>query len=151
MGVIMNIRVYLICRIIFTSLFVIISTNIWFTRKVEVYHAVPNSVLSNEVIISDLKRQSDDDDNIYKLELENKENETQDIKIYIVPSQLEESVSNNYIKYQVNNERIKTLNMDGIIIISKLEALEKKDIDLKVWLSDTYEGNLNYEGRVVVA
>ena len=41
--------------------------------------------------------------------------------------------------------------MDDIIIISKLEALEKKDIDLKVWLSDTYEGNLNYEERVVVA
>ena len=100
-GLIMNIRAYLIWSIIFTSLFLIISTNVWFARKIEVYHPVPNRVLSNEVIISNLKRQSEDGNNIYKLEVENKENETQDIKIYIVPSQLEESVSNNYIKYQV--------------------------------------------------
>ena len=147
----MSLRTYLICRIIFTSLFVIISTNIWFTRKVEVYHVVPNNVLSHEVVISNLRRLSDDDDNTYKLELENKNDDALDIKVYIVPSLVDESVSNNYIKYQVNDGNVKTLNMDGIIIISKLEALEKKDINLKVWLSDTYEGNLNYEGRIVVA
>ncbi|MBQ8891549.1 MAG: hypothetical protein IJ068_01645 [Bacilli bacterium] len=147
----MSIRAYLICRIIFTCLFLVISTNIWFKREMIVYHDVKSSIVSNEVIISNLKRQKDDDDSVYNLKLENKEDKEQDVKVYIVPDVLATSVSNNYIKYQINDGRVKTLNMDGIIIISKLESYETQDINLKLWISDTYNGDLNYEGRVVVA
>ena len=41
--------------------------------------------------------------------------------------------------------------MDGMIIIDKLEGLESRDINLKLWISDTYNGDLNYNGRIVVS
>ena len=147
----MNLKTYLICRIIFTFLFMITSTIIWFTRDVNIYHEVKSKIESNEVVISNLKKISDSDNTIYNLKIENKENNTEKFKVYIVPTLLTTSVSNNYIKYQVNDNSIKTLNMDGMIIIDELKALENRNINLKLWISDTYNGNLNFSGRVVVS
>lgn len=147
----MKLRTYLICRIICTFLFMIISTTVWFTRDVNIYHKVKSNIESNEIIISNLKRISESDNKVYNLKIANKEKSTEKFKVYIVPTVLSTSISNNYIKYQVNDNSIKTLNMDGMIIIDKLEGLENRDINLKLWISDTYNGNLNYEGRVVVS
>ena len=61
------------------------------------------------------------------------------------------NISNNYIKYSINNNDIKSLNQDGIIYLDSLEKLETKEIDLKIWISETYKGELNYNGRVVVS
>lgn len=146
----MKLRTYLICRIIFTFLFMVTSTTIWFTRTNNIYHEVKSNIESNEVIISNLKRLSEES-SIYNLKLENKESNEEKFKVYIVPTVLSASVSNNFIKYQVNNNSIKTLNMDGMIIIDKLDGLESRDINLKLWISDTYEGDLNYNGRIVVS
>ncbi|MBR3660510.1 MAG: hypothetical protein IKN63_01210 [Bacilli bacterium] len=146
----MKLRTYLICRIIFTFLFLIISTTVWFNRKVAVYHEVESKIESNDVIVSNLRRLSENDDKIYNLKINNNENDKQDIKVYIVPNALSESAPNNYIKYQVNDGNIKTLNMDGMIIVDTIDSHESMDINLKLWLSDTYEGNLNYDGRVIV-
>ena len=129
----------------------IISTTLWFTRKVLVYHEIPTSLASNEVTISNLKKLSDNDNTSYNIKIENKENTEENFKVYIVPDVLSSSVSNNYIKYQIDDNSVKTLNMDGMIMISKLEGFESKDINLKLWISDTYNGDLNYEGRVVVS
>ena len=41
--------------------------------------------------------------------------------------------------------------MDGIIYIDNIETQEVKDISLKIWISDTYNGSLNYSGRVIVS
>lgn len=142
---------YLICRIIFTFLFMISSTYLWFTRNVNVYHEVKTNIQSNEIVVSNLKRISDKDASSYNLKIENKDTSQEKYKVYIVPDVLKESVSNNYIKYQVNDNNIRTLNMDGMIIIDEIEGLETKDINLKLWISDTYNGDLNYEGRVVVS
>ena len=147
----MNLRTYLICRIIFTFVFMVISTTIWFNRRVEIYHNVESSIKSNHVIVSNLKRLNENDNTTYTIEIENEEESEKDIKVYIVPDVMETSISNNYIKYQINNGNIKTLNMDGVIMISKLEGFTKQNIDLKLWISNTYQGDLNYEGRVIVA
>ena len=147
----MKTRIYLICRIVFTFLFLIISTTIWFTRDTGVYHDVKTDIQSNKLVISNLKRLSENDNTSYNLRIENKKTNEENFKVYIVPDVLATSVSNNYIKYQINDNNIKTLNMDGMILIDKLDGLESKDINLKLWISDTYPGNLNYEGRVVVS
>ena len=144
----MKLKTYLICRIVFTTLFLILSTTIWFTRKVNVYHDVKTNIQSNEIVFSDVSK---NDDTIYHLKLENKEDNKQKVKVYIIPDIMKNNIDNNYIKYQINNNDIKTLNMDGMIIVDTIDSLEEKNIDLKVWVSDTYNGDLSYSGRVVVA
>lgn len=144
-------RTYLICRIIFTLGFVIISTFVWFNRQVIVYHDVKNNLESNEIIVSNLKKLKDDDDTSYNLIINNKKDFEQDVKVYIVPTVLSNSAPNNYIKYQINDGNIKTLNMDGMIMVSKLDSFESVNLNLKLWISDTYDGILNYEGRVIVS
>ena len=144
-------RTYLICRIIFTFLFLVSSTIIWFTRDTKVYYEVKSNIDSNVVTFSNLKRISNSDNTVYNLKIENKIDKKENYKVYIVSDVLSTNVSNNYIKYQINDNRIKTLNMDGMIIASELDGLETKDINLKLWISDTYTGNLNYSGRIVVS
>ena len=150
MGVNMNARMYLIGRIIFTFLFLIISTKLWLMKDFSIYHSVESSIISNNIVISNLKHEIESD-NIYNLKIENKEDKLRDIKVYIVSDLLSENISNNYIKYQIDSNKVKTLNMDGVIMVSRLSGFEKKDINLKIWISDTYDGNLNYNGRVIVA
>ena len=38
-----------------------------------------------------------------------------------------------------------------MIIVDTIDGLEEKNIELKLWVSDTYNGDLSYSGRVVVA
>ena len=144
----MSLKTYLICRIIFTTLFLIISTTVWFTRKVNVYHNVDSNIISNQIVFSDISK---NDNTIYHLKLENKEEIKQKVKVYIMPDIMKNNIDNNYIKYQIDNKDIKTLNMDGMIIVDTIDSLEEKDIELKLWVSDTYNGDLSYSGRVVVA
>ena len=144
----MKLKTYLICRIIFTTLFLIISTTVWFTRKVNVYHDIESNIISNQIVFSDISK---NDNTIYHLKLENKEEIKQKVKVYIMPDIMKNNIDNNYIKYQINNKDIKTLNMDGMIIVDTIDSLEEKDIELKLWVSDTYNGDLSYSGRVVVA
>ena len=140
---------YLICRIIFTSLFLIISTIIWANRRVSIYHHVISNVSMNDITISDIKK--DSNDNIYHLKLENTKEDIQNIKLYIVPDVLKDNINNNYIKYQINDKEVKTLNTDGMILVDKINGLEEKNIDVKLWVSDTYDGNQTYSGRIVIA
>ena len=144
----MKLKAYLICRIIFTIVFLIISTNIWFTRKIDIYHDVKTNIKSNEIVFSNVSKNSNE---VYNLKLENTNNSRQNIKVYIVPDIMKNNIDNNYIKYQINNKDIKTLNMDGMIIVDTIDSLEEKNIELKLWVSDTYNGDLSYSGRIVVA
>ena len=114
------------------------------------YHNLDNNIKFNEIVLSDLPVINSKENNIYKLKIENKENVKKDIKIYIVKDLLNECVSNNYIKYQINDDSIKTLNMDGMIMVDSIDARDIKSINLKIWLSDTYQGELNYSGRIIV-
>ena len=147
-GLELSLRTYLICRIVITFLFLVISTTIWITRRPVIYHEVDKNITSNEISFKELKK--GDKESIYNLTLSNKENLQQKVKVYIVPEVLKENISNNYIKYQIGDNSIKTLNMDGMILVDTMESLEEKNISLKIWISATYEGDLSYSGRVVV-
>ena len=146
----MKLRTYLVCRILFTVIFLFLSTILWFSRKNQIYHLVESNIKSNEIVFSGLSKLSERENQIYRLKLENKEDTEQMFKVYIVPDVLQNNINNNYIKYQINNKDVKTLNMDGMILIEKMNGLEEREIELKVWVSDTYEGNLSYFGRVVI-
>ena len=40
--------------------------------------------------------------------------------------------------------------MDGMIYLDNLNSLEEKNINLKIWISDSYIGDINYQGYIVV-
>lgn len=144
----MSLKTYLICRIIFTFLFLITSTTIWFSKRNNIYHEVKSSLVCNEIVFSNIDKTSIN--NTYNIKIKNKNNIKEDLKVYIIPSLFDNNISNNYIKYQINDNEIKTLNMDGMILVSSIDSLDTVDYNLKIWVSDTYMGNLTYSGRVIV-
>ena len=149
--------IYHISSIIYTSLFLIISTYIWFyVKDFNVYKDIqdPNITVSSNIEFENLKQVSEveiDNINSYSFDIKNTGDKKQDIKISIVPNMLTNNVSNNYIKYIINNEPVKSLNTDGVIYIDDIDLEETKNIELKIWISDTYLGDLNYNGRVIVS
>ena len=147
-----------IFSIIITVLFLIISTYVWFNFKIfdVSYKEIEskNIDVSSQIAFSSLSKMSDKNiSNLdaYTFNVSNKSLDKEDFKITIVGDLLSNNISNNYIKYSINNNDIKSLNQDGIIYLDSLDKLETKEIDLKIWISETYEGELNYNGRVVVS
>ena len=149
--------IYHISSIIYTSLFLIISTYIWFyVKDFNVYKDIqdPNITVSSNIQFNSLSQANDknlDNINSYSFDIKNTSNETQNIKISIVPNMLTNNISNNYVKYIINNEPVRSLNTDGVIYIDNIEDEEIKNINLKIWISETYTGDLNYNGRVIVS
>ncbi len=143
--------------IITTLLFLVISTYCWFNLKNQVVYKEykkDNISVSSEVAFNSLKKIADNelnDLNSYDFSISNTGNELENIKITIVPDLLSKNVSNNYVKYSINNKDIQSLNMDGIIYVANLSQKETKNINLKLWISNTYQGDLNYNGRLIVS
>lgn len=149
-------KIFLMTRIIITILFLTFSSYIWFNLKdFTVYktNTRENIIVSENITFSSLKQVSDNDVlkiEEYNFQIENKAVNNQNIKITIVPDVIQNNISNNYLKYIINDGEIHSLNMDGIVYIDNIEKEEIKDISLKIWISDTYKGSLNYSGRVIV-
>lgn len=149
--------IYYSSSIIFTSLFLIISTYIWFyVKDFNIYKDIQdkNLYVSENIEFQELNKVSDADlynINTYNFSVLNTSNQSEEVKISIVPNLLTDNVSNNYVKYMINDNPVKSLNMDGVIYIDNLDIKESKNINLKIWISDTYSGNLNYNGRVIVS
>ena len=149
-------KIFLMTRIIITILFLTFSSYIWFNLKdFTVYktNTRENIIVSENITFSSLKQVSDNDVlkiEEYNFQIENKAVNNQNIKITIVPDVIGNNISNNYLKYIINDGEIHSLNMDGIVYIDNIEKEEVKDISLKIWISDTYNGSLNYSGRVIV-
>ena len=146
-----------VVSIITTLLFLVVSTYCWFNlRNRQIYETyVPENLsISESVVLNSLEKVSDNSIsnlNSYDFTISNTGNKTEDFKIMVIGDLLKENVSNNYIKYSINNNKIHSLNMDGIIYIDNLSESETKNINLKIWISDTYQGELSYSGRVIVA
>ena len=147
-----------VISIITTLVFLIASTYCWFNYKgLEVSYQDYEKTgikVSDSIAFNNLVQVKDQDINKikpYNFTISNITDNKEDVKITIVSDLLEDSVSNNYLKYSINDGSINTLNMDGVIYIDSLDNKETKDINLKVWISETYQGNLNYKGRVIVS
>ena len=113
-----------------------------------------NIVVSENIEFKSLDKVKDNNiDNLtsYNFDISNQGDSKQNIKISITPNLLTNNVSNNYIKYMINNTSVRSLNMDGVIYIDNIDEMETKNINLKIWISDTYLGDLNYNGRVIVS
>ena len=149
--------IYHISSIIYTSIFLIVSTYLWFyVKDFNIYKDIQdeNIIVSESIEFNSLSQVSDKDINKidgYNFNIQNISDAKQDIKISIVGDMLSNNVSNNYVKYMINNRSIYSLNTDGIIYIDDIDINEIKTINLKIWLSETYSGNLNYNGRVIVS
>lgn len=149
--------IYHISSIIYTSIFLIVSTYLWFyVKDFNIYKDIQdkNIIVSRDIKFNSLSQVSDNEINTldgYNFDIQNISDTKQDIKISIVSDMLTDNVSNNYVKYMINNRNIHSLNTDGIIYIDDIDTNETKTINLKIWLSETYLGNLNYNGRVIVS
>ena len=150
--------VYHITSIIYTTLFLIISTTYWYFNMRGIQDNIDAdlkqmAVVSNEIKLDNLKQLSDNETknlNSYDVSLTNQTNEKRKVKVYIMKSNLNKNLTNNYIKYQINDYNINSLNMDGMIYLDDLNSLEEKNINLKIWISDSYIGDINYQGYIVV-
>ena len=149
---------YYICSILTTLIFLIGSTYCWFNfKKFDVTYLSYNKMnvlVSDDIEFSNLQKVSDEDISKvknYSFFISNNGSEEESIKIMITPDLLKKNVNNNYLKYSINGSDVRSLNMDGVIYIDKLDSYETKNIDLKVWISDTYQGELNYNGRCIVS
>ena len=150
--------VYHITSIIYTTLFLIISTTYWYFNIRGIQDNIDAdlkqmAVVSNEIKLDNLKQLSDNETknlNSYDVSLTNQTNEKRKVKVYIMKSNLNKNLTNNYIKYQINDYNINSLNMDGMIYLDDLNSLEEKNINLKIWISDSYIGDINYQGYIVV-
>lgn len=149
---------YHILSIVYTTLFLIISTTYWYFNIQGIQDNIDNdlkqmAVVSNEIKLDSLKQLSDNETkylNSYDVSLTNQTNELKRVKVYIMKTNLNTDLTNNYIKYQINDYYINSLNMDGMIYLDNLNGLEEKNINLKIWISDTYQGDTNYQGYIVV-
>ena len=114
-------KIFLMTRIIITILFLTFSSYIWFNLK---DFTVYKTNTRENIIVSE----------------------------NITFSSLKQVSDNDVLKlkYIINDGEIHSLNMDGIVYIDNIEKEEVKDISLKIWISDTYNGSLNYSGRVIV-
>lgn len=150
--------VYHLTSIIYTTLFLIISTTYWYFNIRGIQDNIDADLkqmafVSNEIKLDNLKQLSDNETkylNSYDVSLTNQTNEKRKVKVYIMKSNLNKNLTNNYIKYQINDYNINSLNMDGMIYLDNLNSLEEKNINLKIWISDSYIGDINYQGYIVV-
>ncbi|MCI5701636.1 MAG: hypothetical protein MR266_02545 [Erysipelotrichaceae bacterium] len=146
---------YYIINIIYTTIFLIGSTTYWYFNIKGIQDNLDdyNIHVVNEIKLDNLKQVSDKETNSlasYEVSLKNNTLDKQKMMVYIMKSNLNSNLTNNYIKYQINNYGINSLNMDGMIYLDNINSLEEKNIDLKVWISDSYLGDTNYQGYIVV-
>lgn len=146
---------YYIINIIYTTIFLIGSTTYWYFNIKGIQDNLDdyNIHVVNEIKLDNLKQVSDKETNSlasYEVSLKNNTLDKKKMMVYIMKSNLNSNLTNNYIKYQINNYGINSLNMDGMIYLDNINSLEEKNIDLKVWISDSYLGDTNYQGYIVV-
>ena len=140
-----------------TLLFLIISTYCWFNlREKDIYktYQPENIQISKPIVFDSLEKVSDEKIETidgYEFTISNQGANTKNVKIMVVGDLLTDNVSNNYIKYSINNTEVRSLNIDGIISVFDILESETKNINLKIWISESYSGNLNYNGRVIVS
>ena len=146
---------YYIINIIYTTIFLIGSTTYWYFNIKGIQDNLDdyNIHVVNEIKLDNLKQVSDKETNSlasYEVSLKNNTLDKQKMMVYIMKSNLNSNLTNNYIKYQINDYGINSLNMDGMIYLDNINSLEEKNINLKVWISDSYLGDTNYQGYIVV-
>ena len=146
---------YYIINIIYTTIFLIGSTTYWYFNIKGIQDNLDdyNIHVVNEIKLDNLKQISDKETNSlasYEVSLKNNTLDKKKMMVYIMKSNLNSNLTNNYIKYQINNYGINSLNMDGMIYLDNLNSLEEKNINLKIWISDSYLGDINYQGYIVV-
>ena len=146
---------YYIINIIYTTIFLIGSTTYWYFNIKGIQDNLDdyNIHVVNEIKLDNLKQVSDKETNSlasYEVSLKNNTFDKQKMMVYIMKSNLNSNLTNNYIKYQINDYGINSLNMDGMVYLDNINSLEEKNINLKVWISDSYLGDTNYQGYIVV-
>lgn len=146
---------YYIINIIYTTIFLIGSTTYWYFNIKGIQDNLDdyNIHVVNEIKLDNLKQVSDKETNSlasYEVSLKNNTLDKKKMMVYIMKSNLNSNLTNNYIKYQINDYNINSLNMDGMVYLDNINSLEEKNINLKVWISDSYLGDTNYQGYIVV-
>ena len=144
-----------VISIIYTSLFLIISTLYWYHN---IYGIRDNAMLDkfqeNQIMfVGTLNKVSEDkieELTSYSLNLKNSTNDVKKIKVYVANKNYNSELSNNYVKFQINDEYINTLNMDGLVYCDDVLGNQEKQIKIKLWISNTYQGNNSYDPVIII-
>ena len=145
--------VHYLISIIYTSLFLITTTIYWYYNIKDRYSLTYND-LYNDILtiqVSDLEKVNNQNINnikSYKINLKNEEDH--EYKIFLINNNYNSTLTNNYIKYQINDLPVNSLNMDGLLYLNYLTKDKEEEINLKIWISDTYDGKTNYQGSIIV-
>ena len=120
---------YYIINIIYTTIFLIGSTTYWYFNIKGIQDNLDdyNIHVVNEIKLDNLKQVSDKETNSlasYEVSLKNNTFDKQKMMVYIMKSNLNSNLTNNYIKYQINNYGINSLNMDGMVYLDNINSLE---------------------------
>ena len=163
-----EIRGYII-SILTTIIFFMISTIVWY--KLHLNYENVQKTLNNlneiyvleEVTLSDLEKISDKKaTNIkcYRLVLNNYDAVTKKISIKLIDDYYGDynsnyKIDNNYLRYMIKKDNgsysnIRSLNMNGEIYIDNLESNTQSVYEIKVWVSNNYQNEVNYHGNFVV-
>ena len=146
--------IHYLISIIYTSLFLITSTIYWYYNIKDMYSSIYKEMYQDTFTIQINNLEKVNSQNInnvksYKINLKNEE-EDHEYKIFLISNNYNSSLTNNYIKYQINDLPVNSLNMDGLLYLNYLTKDKEEEINLKIWISDTYDGNTNYQGSLIV-
>lgn len=142
---------YYSSSIVITIVFLIFSTYYWFNVKefnvsaMEINNS--NITITGDYIINDLQKLNNTN-NKYQISITNSGDCKETFKLAICNLFIKNNINNNYIKYSVNNNYVKTLNNDGIIYINEINPQESLNLEIKLWISDTYDGTEKFTGTI---
>lgn len=151
-----------IISIVITLCFFVIGTFLW--QKLHINYLNTQSFLNNleevsinnELVLSDLKKISDKKSkglDSYTFTVNNLESDEKSFYIKLIDYS-NEKISNNYLHYMIKKDNgkyseIRSLNMDGAIYFDSLKNNETSTYELKIWISENYQGEVNYQGNLV--
>ena len=151
-----------IISIVITLCFFVIGTFLWqrlhinYLNTQSFLNSLEDVSVKNELVLSDLKKISDKKSkglDSYTFTVNNLESDEKSFYIKLIDYS-NKKISNNYLHYMIKKDNgkyseIRSLNMDGSIYFDSLKNNETSTYEIKIWISENYQGEINYQGNLV--
>lgn len=155
-----EIRGYII-SIFSVFIFFIVGTLMWYRLHIN-YESVQNTLdnlkevyVIDDVNLGDVSKINDSNSyklNSYRFVLTNNDSVSKKISIKLINNS--SKLDNNYLRYIIKKDNgkyssVRSLNMDGDIYFDDLKSNSKSVYEIKIWVSDNYQNEIDYYGNLV--